>query len=300
LAQGFGLKLRFATISRAVTEPSTGSNSRVRPRAASPCWHTRERKKRSSARKLLRFHKAELRLSTHHASSGMASLDKLLDVLDGPRVPFWNCRACGKAKNYASRIRCACGKHAPQEYISKAIKNAKLPAKPAKKGGGDGGKSEAAQLQSERDKRKALEKELQDLKSRGNFTAAGGSDAAPSEQSTGVETAADLNERAKRMQRRLDERIKDWGRDSISEAMQSNLDKLRKQIRDEKPAAAQLRLWSSRVEQLGKKVSKGESNITELQKKLEAITKELEDANETLETDKTFISSSCRTRQVYS
>ncbi|CAK0864358.1 unnamed protein product, partial [Prorocentrum cordatum] len=47
------------------------------------------------------------------------------DVLPGPTRPFWGCPSCGASANYASRIRCRCGRPAPQSVADKARKAAK-------------------------------------------------------------------------------------------------------------------------------------------------------------------------------
>eukprot|EP00959_Pyramimonas_sp_CCMP1952_P140365 2937191-Pyramimonas_sp.AAC.1 len=46
------------------------------------------------------------------------------DVLPGPKAPMWGCPSCGRNSNFASRIKCLCGKKAPQAIIDKAKKAA--------------------------------------------------------------------------------------------------------------------------------------------------------------------------------
>eukprot|EP00959_Pyramimonas_sp_CCMP1952_P174376 3644311-Pyramimonas_sp.AAC.1 len=45
----------------------------------------------------------------------------LPDVLHGPRTPLWGC-ACGAERNWASKIRCRCGRSAPQKVLIAAKK----------------------------------------------------------------------------------------------------------------------------------------------------------------------------------
>ena len=45
-------------------------------------------------------------------------------VLAGPRHPTWGCPDCGRNQNWASRIRCVCGKAAPQSVVQRARSNA--------------------------------------------------------------------------------------------------------------------------------------------------------------------------------
>eukprot|EP00959_Pyramimonas_sp_CCMP1952_P362768 7596854-Pyramimonas_sp.AAC.1 len=46
-------------------------------------------------------------------------------VLPGPRQPCWGCPHCGRNQNWACRVRCICGKAAPQSVIQRAKENAK-------------------------------------------------------------------------------------------------------------------------------------------------------------------------------
>ena len=76
------------------------------------------------------------------------------EVLPGPRQPVWGCPGCGRADNWASRIRCRCGHAAPGSVVVKA----RAAAKKFKKDGGPAGSSrEAAEA-------KRLRKELEETK----------------------------------------------------------------------------------------------------------------------------------------
>eukprot|EP00959_Pyramimonas_sp_CCMP1952_P011631 244197-Pyramimonas_sp.AAC.1 len=42
------------------------------------------------------------------------------DVVKGPKVPYWGCRACGRTSNWAHSLRCRCGAPAPKHFLEKA------------------------------------------------------------------------------------------------------------------------------------------------------------------------------------
>jgi hypothetical protein len=67
----------------------------------------------------------------------MAPYNTEHDVLTGTRTPYWSCN-CGKENNWASRIKCQCGRSAPNRIINEARKADKL----AKEQGGHRGDRE--------------------------------------------------------------------------------------------------------------------------------------------------------------
>ena len=92
-------------------------------------------------------------------------LKDLPDVLSGPRSPMWNCK-CGQTRNWASRVRCACGKMADRKIIDAAIDaaNAK-PARPAKNGGSNRGRGDGNDMASlSKQLEKMLDKKLASLR----------------------------------------------------------------------------------------------------------------------------------------
>ena len=56
------------------------------------------------------------------AGVGMATRD--VCILAGPKTPYWSCH-CGSAGNYASRIKCRCGREAPHRIVHAAREAAK-------------------------------------------------------------------------------------------------------------------------------------------------------------------------------
>ena len=113
-----------------------------------PAWHHQARRTRASARLLLQavsqtscgkelapsvvagLRSAAVALDQHHGSAVPQVVASLLsmpsdDVVFGPRYPTWACSSCNRgATNWASRVVCACGKHAPEKIRLAAHRNA--------------------------------------------------------------------------------------------------------------------------------------------------------------------------------
>eukprot|EP00959_Pyramimonas_sp_CCMP1952_P375202 7858096-Pyramimonas_sp.AAC.1 len=62
--------------------------------------------------------------------------DKEWDVLLGPRNPEWACGACTRLRNWASRIKCECGRSAPAHIRARAVTAHKVVLQQLESGGG--------------------------------------------------------------------------------------------------------------------------------------------------------------------
>ena len=113
---------------------------------------------------LLRIRNAEETLRGHHSAQRMVSQggpkgkggrgEDGPRVLPGPKTPSWGCPSCGRDGNWASRIRCFCGKEAPSRIVEKA-------RAAAKKEGGAGGPTSSSKQAAEI---KRLRKELDEAR----------------------------------------------------------------------------------------------------------------------------------------
>ena len=93
------------------------------------------------------------------------------EVLRGRKTPEWSCGNCGRHSNWASRIRCACGRNAPESIIAKArAEDKRVAAAPprsgtsAAAGNGTSGSSAAdAKLRRAQDELKKARESIKEL-----------------------------------------------------------------------------------------------------------------------------------------
>ena len=172
------------------------------------------------------------------------------DIIPGPKQPTWDCKGCGKERNWACRVRCVCGKAAPREVAAAARRNAGKQGRPFAR--------DPATSKNASSKIAGLEAEIARLRKAGAANAKPPGEPDAADPVVGKEA---LLEKIKRLEARMAEHKRDHGEDSIHKAMDLQLGDLRKQMREAKPVELQQRAWSGRVEALKRQFRKAEADL---------------------------------------
>ena len=214
------------------------------------------------------------------------------DVLSGPKTPLWAC-SCGVSTNWRCRIRCACGKSAPQSIVNAAKEEhrqnqerraaAKTSSTRRERGGGTANRdSEVQRLSKQLQK---LQKQLADRDAEKPLAGVSGNDGVGSAivPQGGADAVKD------RIAQLLEQRsllAKDKAAEAWVQAIDVELADLRAQRRANQPmhiqqrdADAKARKLQTALEQTDADIEAAEKALQELREKRAGITTDLAAAN---------------------